>query len=84
MKLIAARSVSVLSVDGVRGVRYLPQVTTNLGTPTAWETIATNVAETDGLIRFVDPGATDAPMRYYHRFHFPLSRTPSSASARGR
>ncbi len=65
MKLIAARSVSVLSVDGVRGVRYLPQVTTNLGTPTAWETIATNLAVRNGLLQFINPWATDVPARYY-------------------
>jgi len=61
MKLIAARSVSVLAVDGVRGVRYMPQVTTNLSTPTAWETIATNLAVTNGLIQFVDRGSTFLP-----------------------
>jgi hypothetical protein len=46
-------------------VTYLLQVTINLATPTAWETIATNLAVTNGLIQFVDPRATDVPARFY-------------------
>ena len=63
--LIGSEGFTVLSVDGVSGVTYLLQVTTNLTTPTTWETIATNVAVTNGLIQFVDPWATDVPARYY-------------------
>ena len=47
------------------GVTYLLQVATNLDTPTAWETIATNVAVTSGLIQFLDPGTNNAAARYY-------------------
>jgi len=56
---------AVLSLDAVGGVTYLLQVTTNLATQTAWETIATNLAVTNGLIQFFDPRATDVPARFY-------------------
>jgi len=46
-------------------VTYLLQVTTNLATPTVWDTIMTNLAVTNGLIQFVDPWATDVPARFY-------------------
>jgi hypothetical protein len=41
------------------------QVTTNLGAPISWETIATNAAASSGIIEFVDPAATNIPARYY-------------------
>ena len=63
--LFGSEGFTVLSLEGVEGVTYLFQVSTNLAIPNAWETIATNVAVTNGLIRFVDPGPTDVPARYY-------------------
>ncbi len=50
---------------GSLSYQYLLQVTTNLAMPTAWETIAMNVAVTTGLIQFGDPGPTNAPTRFY-------------------
>jgi len=60
-----AHNFTVLSLDAVGGVTHLLQVTTNLATSTAWQTIATNLPATNGLIQFVDPRATDVPVRYY-------------------
>ncbi len=62
---IGSEGFTVVSTQGVANVTYLLQATTNLATPTSWETIATNLAVTNGLIQFVDPRATDIPAQYY-------------------
>jgi hypothetical protein len=56
---------SVQSTQGVSGVTYLLQVATNLATSTAWTTVATNVAVTNGLIQFTVPQVTNVRARYY-------------------
>jgi len=56
---------SLLSTQGVTGVTYLLQVSTNLAIPAGWSTIATNVPLTNGPLQFVDPLATNAPTRFY-------------------
>ena len=55
---------TLAATQGVAEVTYLLQVSTNLALP-SWETIATNVPMTNGLLQFVDPLATNSPTRFY-------------------
>jgi hypothetical protein len=56
---------------GVPGEIYLVQATTNLNSPIVWTTLATNVADATGLVRYVDTNNIALPGRYY-RLTIPL------------
>ena len=56
---------TLAATQGVADVTYLLQVSTNLAIPSGWNTIATNVPATNGLLQFIDPLATNAPTRFY-------------------
>ena len=50
---------------GVPGNIYLLQATTNLLPPVNWLALATNVADTDGLVQFEDTNTSGNPQRFY-------------------
>jgi hypothetical protein len=53
------------AAQGVAGATYWLQSATNLALPNSWENIATNVPLTNGPLHFLDPSATNGPMRFY-------------------
>ena len=53
-----------LSGTGGAGQAYVLYATTNLPAA-AWTAISTNLADTNGLVQFLDPGATNYPQRFY-------------------
>jgi hypothetical protein len=54
-----------ISCSGTPGEAYLIQATTNLGNPSSWVTIGTNVAGANGLFTYIDYAATNYPCRFY-------------------
>jgi hypothetical protein len=54
-----------ISCSGTPGATYLIQATTNLGNPSSWVTIGTNVAGANGLFTYMDSDATNYPSRFY-------------------
>ena len=56
---------TLLAAEGVAGATYWLQTSTNLALPNSWATIATNVPATNGPLQFIDPSATNGPMRFY-------------------
>ncbi len=54
-----------LSGTGVAGQSYILLMATNMMTPMAWLPVATNTADTNGVINFSDPQATNNPRRFY-------------------
>lgn len=61
---LSGGGVILSATQGVAGVTYWLQLSTNLAVP-GWSTIATNVPLTNGLIQFNDPQATNLPTRFY-------------------
>ncbi len=59
-----------LTGAGVPGDMYFALAATNLNPPVTWQTVATNVADTNGLIQFVD-GATQISTMKFYRLAFP-------------
>ncbi len=59
-----------LTGTGVPGDMYLAMAATNLNPPVIWQTVATNVAGTSGLILFVDGDIQSLPKKFY-RLAFP-------------
>lgn len=57
--------VAQVHCSGTPGATYLLQATTNLCNPTAWKTIGTNIAGTNGLFTFTDMDATNFNCRFY-------------------
>lgn len=56
--------VIVISAKGTPSHTYLLEATFNLNPP-VWSTIATNVADTNGLLSYIDSDATNYPCRFY-------------------
>lgn len=56
---------AVVNCSGTAGATYLIQATTNLANASAWTTIATNVAGTNGLFTFTDLDSTNYSCRFY-------------------
>jgi len=55
-----------LDLSGGSGETYLVQVTTNLSSPTQWQTISTNVVDSDdGSWQFTDTDATNYSFQFY-------------------
>jgi uncharacterized repeat protein (TIGR03803 family) len=55
-----------LDLSGGIGETYLVQVTTNLSSPVEWQTISTNVVDSDdGSWQFTDTDAPNYPLRFY-------------------
>jgi hypothetical protein len=54
-----------LSFSGAAGGTYLVQAGTNLPPSSAWQTISTNVADTNGFWQFTDPNAPARKVRFY-------------------
>jgi hypothetical protein len=57
--------VAQVHCSGTPGATYLLQATTNLCIASAWTTIGTNVADTNGLFTFMDADATNYSCRFY-------------------
>ncbi|HOC57374.1 MAG TPA: Ig-like domain repeat protein [Verrucomicrobiota bacterium] len=53
-----------LTATGIPGWPYQVQSVSNLNFPLFWRTLSTNIAGTNGLFRFTDPGATNAEGYY--------------------
>lgn len=53
-----------ITFTGTPGVQYRIQATTNLAAP-VWTPISTNLADASGWISYVDPGASNFPVRFY-------------------
>jgi hypothetical protein len=54
-----------LSFSGVPNYTYLIQATTNLASRNSWQTVATNVADGNGLVQYTEPNSTLYQNRYY-------------------
>jgi hypothetical protein len=54
-----------LNCAGYAGYPYLMQIATNLTPPVTWQTVSTNVADTNGTWQFTDPNAGSCPSRFY-------------------
>jgi hypothetical protein len=54
-----------ISFAGIPGYSYRVQAADNLTPPVAWQTLATNVAGTNGLWSYTDLDATNHPSRFY-------------------
>jgi hypothetical protein len=52
-----------ITVAGIANSSYVVEATTSIGAE--WTTLATNVANANGLFSFVDPTATNCPCRFY-------------------
>jgi uncharacterized repeat protein (TIGR03803 family) len=53
-----------MNCAGYAGCAYLVQVATNLALP-VWQTVSTNVADTNGVWQFTDNSAGGCPTRFY-------------------
>lgn len=60
----AGDPVITVTGKGTVGQGYFLQATFNLTTPT-WSTIATNVADVNGIVTYIDYDATNYPARFY-------------------
>ena len=60
-----------LSLAGAPGYTYILATTTNLTAPGAWQFIATNTMDTNGVWQFLDPQITNTPQRYYRLYLAP-------------
>lgn len=54
-----------LNCSGGKGSTYMIQATTNLNSSSAWVTISTNTADTNGLFQFIDSNAANYSCRFY-------------------
>jgi hypothetical protein len=56
-----------LSLSGTGGVgqSYVLLMASNLNPPLVWSPIQTNLADTNGLFQFTDPGVPNQPQRFY-------------------
>jgi hypothetical protein len=54
-----------LNCTGVPSAYYLIQATSNLGDPSSWTTVSTNMTGNDGTIQWTDTDAPNHPFRYY-------------------
>ncbi len=54
-----------MNCSGYADRTYLMQVATNLTPPTVWQTVSTNVADTNGTWQFTDPNTGSSPARFY-------------------
>ncbi len=54
-----------ITAQGIAGVSYVIEATTNLAPPVVWAAISTNTADSSGLIQFVQQNVTQYPQRYY-------------------
>ncbi|MFO1476684.1 MAG: glycosyl hydrolase family 28 protein [Verrucomicrobiota bacterium] len=54
-----------LQLTGIPGLSYQVEASTNLGDPSAWISISTNVPGVAGSWQVVDSDATNYPQRYY-------------------
>ena len=61
-----SNGVAFINVQGIPNYQYLLETATNLNG--FWWPIATNIANTNGFVNFVDPGATN-DQRYYRTTH---------------
>jgi len=52
-------------IDGVPGRLHVIEATTNLGTPTFWTALATNVTSPGGTFIFTDPASSGLSRRFY-------------------
>lgn len=65
---VAANDTFRLTVTAQAGETYVIQASTNL---TAWTGISTNVAPSNGVIKFTDSGTTARPYRFYRSVRVP-------------
>jgi hypothetical protein len=54
----------IMNCAGYAGYTYLMQVATNLTPPVMWQTVSTNVADTNGAWQFTDTSAGSHPARF--------------------
>jgi uncharacterized repeat protein (TIGR03803 family) len=54
----------LLTLSALPGQSYIIQSSTNL-TAALWQSVSTNVADSNGLLQFIDPAGTSMPARVY-------------------
>ena len=57
-----AGTTATISIEGIPSFIYVLQTTTDLNLP--WTSIATNTSDTNGILSFIDPNATNAQQFY--------------------
>ena len=58
-----------LNCTGAPSAYYLIQATTNLGDPSAWSNISTNMTDNTGSIQWIDTDAVNHQFRYIASQH---------------
>jgi autotransporter-associated beta strand protein len=68
--IVSAVDATELSGTGAPGRRYVLQGTANLAPVIFWTPLSTNTADTNGVLKFIDPPPAD-PLRRFYRLSVP-------------